>query len=88
MEEQQTNERKKMIALMNKLKTNVRATCLRCGETTVIRANVSDLVAWQKGKLIQDVLSYLSDNERELLISKTCGKCYDEFFEENDEDED
>ena len=69
-----------MSTLMNKLKTNVRATCLRCGETTVIRANVSDIVAWQNGELIQDVLSYLSDNERELLISKTCGKCFNETF--------
>ena len=69
---------------MNKLKTNVRATCLRCGETTVIRANVSDIVAWQNGELIQDVLSYLSDDERELLISKTCGKCFDIFFGDED----
>ena len=69
---------------MNKLKTNVRATCLRCGETTVIRANVSDIVAWQNGELIQDVLSYLSDDERELLISKTCGKCFDIFFSDED----
>ena len=65
---------------MNEQKTDIRATCLRCGETTVIRANVSDIVAWQNGELIQDVLSYLSDNERELLISKTCGKCFNETF--------
>ena len=68
---------------MNKLKTNVRATCLRCGETTVIRANVSDIVAWQNGELIQDVLGYLSKEERELLISKTCGKCFDDIFGES-----
>ena len=68
---------------MNEQKTDIRATCLRCGETTVIRANVFDVVAWQNGELIQDVLSYLSDDERELLISKTCGKCFDEMFEES-----
>ena len=73
-----------MKTLMNEQKTDVRATCLRCGETTVIKANVSDVVAWQNGELIQDVLSYLSDDERELLISKTCGKCFDEMFPDSD----
>jgi hypothetical protein len=69
---------------MNEQKTDIRATCLRCGETTVIKAKVSDVVAWQNGELIQDVLSYLSEEERELLISKTCGKCFDEMFPDSD----
>jgi len=74
---------------MNKLKTTIRATCLRCGETTVIKANVSDVVAWQNecksnqygedGELIQDFLGYLSKAERDLLISKTCKKCFDKW---------
>ena len=72
-----------MKTLMNEQKADVRATCLRCGATTVIKANVSDVVAWQNGELIQDVLSYLSKDERELLISKTCGKCLDEMFGES-----
>ena len=61
-------------------KKNFNATCARCGETTTITANASDVVAWQTGELIQDVLGYLSKEERELLISKTCGKCFDEIF--------
>ena len=79
-----------MSTLMNKLKTNVRATCLRCGETTVIRANVSDIVAWQNecqsnqfgedGELIKDFLDYLSKAERDLSISKTCKKCFDKWY--------
>ena len=74
-----------MKTLMNEQKTDIRATCLRCGETTVIKAKVSDVVAWQNGELIQDVLSYLSEEERELLISKTCGKCFDEMFPDSDD---
>jgi len=66
--------------IMSKQKTNLNAVCVRCGETTTITANVSDVVAWQEGELIQDVLGYLSKEERELLISKTCGKCFDEMF--------
>ena len=72
-----------MKTLINEQKTDVRATCVRCGETTVIKANVSDIVAWQGGELIQDVLGYLSKEERELLISKTCGKCFDDIFGES-----
>lgn len=65
---------------MSEQKTNLNAVCLRCGETTTITANASDVIAWQTGELIQDVLGYLSKEERELLISKTCGKCFDEMF--------
>ena len=72
-----------MKTLMGEQKTTIRAICLRCGETTVIKANVSDVVAWQNGELIQDVLSYLNEDERELLISKTCGKCFDDIFGES-----
>ena len=65
---------------MSEQKTNLNAVCLRCGETTTITANASDVIAWQTGELIQDVLGYLSKEERERLISKTCGKCFDEMF--------
>ena len=78
-----------MKTLMGEQKTTIRAICLRCGETTVIKANVSDVVAWQNecksnqygedGELIQDFLGYLSKAERDLLISKTCKKCFDKW---------
>ena len=57
--------------------------CVRCGETVFIKAHVSDLVDWKAGKLIQDALPYLDADEREILISKTCGDCFDELFGEN-----
>ena len=74
-----------MVALMNEQKIEIPAVCVRCGETIIIKAYLSDLVAWHKGELIQDVLSYLNEDERELLISGTCGICFDEMFEESDE---
>tara|TARA_Y100001951_G_scaffold101881_1_gene107590 strand:+ start:131 stop:367 length:237 start_codon:yes stop_codon:yes gene_type:complete len=73
-----------MVALMNEQKTEIPAVCVRCGETIIITAYVSDLVKWHKGELIQDVLSYLNEDERELLISGTCGKCFEEIFPDND----
>ena len=60
--------------------------CVRCGETVFIKAYVSDLIDWKEGKLIQDALPYLDSDEREILISKTCGDCFDELFGENGAD--
>ena len=57
--------------------------CVRCGETVFIKAHVTDLKDWIEGKLIQDALPYLDADEREILISKTCGDCFDELFGEN-----
>jgi len=43
--------------------------------------NRSDMLDWLSGQgFIQDVMPYLSDAERELLLSKTCGDCFDKLF--------
>ena len=39
-----------------------------------------DYEAWENGKLIQDVMPYLSADEREVLISGICGPCFDKMF--------
>jgi hypothetical protein len=55
-------------------------TCRECGETQVINVNADDLYAWRGGKLIQNAFPYLSADERELMISGVCGKCFDSLF--------
>ena len=56
------------------------ATCVRCGESTTINAVIADLIKWKNGELfIQNAMPYLNADERELLISNTCGKCFDEI---------
>ncbi len=62
------------------------ATCLKCGDTSTITAAPEDVINWQNGQLIQDAMPYLDAGERELLISKTCGRCFDEMFGENGDD--
>ena len=43
--------------------------------------NREDMVDWLSGKgFIQDSLPYLTMDERELLISRTCGNCFDKMF--------
>jgi hypothetical protein len=68
-----------------RLDTVVEATCMWCGTKHDVEVNERDFHNWQSGVNIQNAMPYLTDDEREILISKTCGKCYDEMFEEEDE---
>jgi hypothetical protein len=58
----------------------VTITCHQCHTKTEIKANTGDLNDWCNGKLIQDACPYLSDSERELLISQMCSNCFDELY--------
>ena len=42
--------------------------------------NEDDYTSWENGELIQNAMPYLSADERELLISGTCGTCFDNMF--------
>jgi hypothetical protein len=62
--------------------------CWRCGGITSIILNKEDLVDWMSGAgPIEKVLYYLSANEREMLISNTCGSCFDNLFSDLDIDD-
>jgi hypothetical protein len=56
------------------------ARCRSCEKTEALLVNPSDVSDWQQGKYIQDAMPYLSAAERELLISGTCGDCFDNMF--------
>ena len=61
--------------------------CWRCGIVFNIILNKEDLIDWHLGSgPIEKVFYYLSVNERELLISNTCGSCFDSLFEDLDSD--
>lgn len=67
----------------------VPVTCRLCNKTTEVHCNKNDFDSWQKGDgFIQDLLHYVSAADRELLISGTCGECFDELFPPMDESED
>lgn len=70
-------------------KTTLWATCNRCKDQVEMKVVQGDYEAWENGKLIQDAMPYLSADEREVLISGTCGPCFDKLFggEEASEDE-
>jgi len=54
--------------------------CTWCEEGTEIKAHEKDIKAWLDGANIARVMPYLTEDERELLISGTCPKCWNKMF--------
>jgi len=55
-------------------------TCPICGHTHEVEVLLQDYFAWESGALVQDAFPYLSDDEREMLISGICPTCWDKMF--------
>ena len=61
--------------------TVLEVRCKECAADHVIFVRMSDYINWKNDKgFIQDLMSYLSDSDRELLISGICGDCFDRMF--------
>ncbi len=58
------------------------ARCKQCDQVFDIDVTADQLRRWQEGELIQRAMPELSVDLRELLISGTCGKCFDKMFGE------
>jgi hypothetical protein len=55
--------------------------CGLCGIVYTVIYNREDMLNWLSGQnFIQDAMPYLSPDERELLISRTCGDCFNKLF--------
>lgn len=66
-------------------KVALEVTCHLCNTKHELHLKQDDLNRYRNGEHIQNVMSYLSPNERELLISGICGKCFDELFLDEEE---
>lgn len=62
----------------------VRVKCRLCGEEQELNVTPEQLQAWTEGRVIQEVMSNLTPDERELLISQTCGTCFDALWTEEE----
>lgn len=62
-------------------------TCPFCGTVQTIFVDKLDYQDWLDGMSAQEAFPYLSDNDREAIISGICPDCWDDMFE-NSEDED
>ena len=58
--------------------------CPICNESATIEITPDKLYAYNQGAMAQDVLFGYTPDVRERFISGTCGKCWDELFEEQD----
>lgn len=67
-------------------KVIVKINCRKCYQKYSIEAGYQDLLDWREGALIQEALPYLNLEDRELLISKTCGSCWRKMFNKNHSD--
>lgn len=56
--------------------------CKMCGVSHKISVFKKDFEEWNMGtdKIVQDVFPYLTINQRELLISGVCGRCFDKMI--------
>ena len=65
-----------------RLNAAVNVECRICKDLHRVHFNGDDYVDWQEGKYLQDAMPYLTTDERELMISQTCGPCFDSMFSE------
>ena len=65
----------------------VEATCMMCQQTKTLQLPASGYAAYKAGMLIQRAMPSVPEGDRELLISQTCGPCFDKLFEEIDNDQ-
>jgi hypothetical protein len=70
-----------MVAMAHDLNDHCNVRCKMCGRIYTIMYNREDMVSWLSGSgFIQDIMDYLTPAERELLLSGTCGECFDTLF--------
>ena len=54
--------------------------CRKCKGLTHLRLDDLAFMKWAGGMYIQDAFPELDTGTRELLMSKTCGPCFDKMF--------
>lgn len=59
--------------------------CPFCGRGNEVEVNEADYWDWSDGELAQVAFPYLSADEREMLITGICGKCWDSMFGDDGE---
>ena len=62
----------------------VEVKCNLCDNIEKFDLPKEGIRAYYRGSLIQNALPELSNAQREMLISGTCGNCWDEMFPEEE----
>lgn len=59
--------------------------CDQCGATQKIEVPFSEWESWTGGEYIQNSLTSLTEEQREMFLSGTCASCWDKMFGEHGE---
>lgn len=70
---------------INHKEVTILTKCPICGGLNEIAVNEDDYWDWQDGALVQETFTYLNADEREMLISGICGKCWKKMFDGEEE---
>lgn len=63
----------------------LKVRCSQCQEVITLSITEQQYLDWKKSNQnIQDYFPNVSADERELLISGVCGKCFDKMFAEDE----
>lgn len=65
----------------------VKTTCPICHRDAYLQVDAEEYARWQAGELIQIAMPDLNEIEREMLISGICPWCWEDMFDDEDEDE-
>ena len=60
--------------------TTITIPCIHCGVKQHLEVKPADIAKWRNGAMAQAAFPYLSADDREMLISQTCGVCWDDMF--------
>ena len=59
--------------------------CKSCGNQVEINASAEVVDDWIENRgcmpYIQDYFDYLTEDEREMILSRICGECWEKIFE-------
>lgn len=56
--------------------------CIECKKVYTVSVCAEGFYKWQDGTRIQDVMPNVPEDDRELLMSHMCGKCFDKLIGE------
>lgn len=65
-------------------KSTLSITCISCKVEHSIDVHPADMERYKNGVHAQNAFPYLTEDQRELLISQICGTCFDAMFEGDD----
>lgn len=77
-----------MTKKINYKEVTVVTRCPMCGRGNFIEVNEDDYDDWSDGANVQTAFPYLSANEREMLVSGICPKCWSNMLPPEPEEDD